>query len=287
MNTQEKSQNIIDGKDIAQGILTGLKQRVSQLKFIPKMIDVVVGDDPVTESYVNIKSKRAREIGVDFEIRKFPATISQEQLQREIVQLNHTKDLCGLLVQLPLPGHIYKQVVLDAIDSLIDVDVITTENTGRMFAGVLKQSPPTAGAILHILKSLDVNLVGAHVLMIGAGDLVGKPTAFLLINERATVTIANAETKNLKALCAMADVIVSGTGVPGLVKPGMVSVNHVVIDAGTAESGSGIAGDVEFETVSKIVKAITPVPGGVGPVTVAMLLKNVVENAEVLNSGKD
>lgn len=278
---------IIDGRDIAKGILAGLKQRVAQLKFIPKMIDVVVGDDPVTDSYVSIKSKRAREIGIDFEVRKFASDISQEDLQQEIMKLNHEPNVCGVLVQLPLPEHISKQFVLDAIDSLIDVDVITTENIGRVFAGSLKQMPPTAGAILHILKSLHVDLVGLNVLVIGAGDLVGRPVSFLLMKEQATVTVANAQTRNLKALCAGVDVIVSGAGVPGLVKAGMVGPNHIVIDAGTAESGSGIVGDVDFETVSQVAQAVTPVPGGVGPVTVAMLLKNVVENAEIMNMGKN
>jgi methylenetetrahydrofolate dehydrogenase (NADP+) / methenyltetrahydrofolate cyclohydrolase len=278
---------IIDGKDVSKGILAGLKQRVAQLKFIPKMVDVVVGDDPVTESYVNIKSKRAREVGIDFEVLKFPADITQEQLQKEVRDINQTQDLCGILVQLPLPEHINRQLILDTIDSLLDVDVITTENLGRLFAGVSKQFPPTASAILHILKTSGVDLVGSNILVIGSGDLVGKPTAFMLMAEQATVTIANASTKNLKTLCASADVIISGTGVPGLVKAGMVKPDHMIIDAGTAESGSGIAGDVDFETVSQIARLVTPVPGGVGPVTVAMLLKNVVENAEILNSGKN
>lgn len=272
---------IIDGRKISSGILQQLKVEVTALAFRPKLIDVFVGDDPVIESYVKIKAKRAAEIGVDFETVRLPANISQQELENKVAELNKTQNLCGLIVQLPLPQGLDKQPVIDEIIPRFDVDMITSANLGAFFAGQDLIVPATANAILTMIKSVDANLVGKHVLVIGAGYLVGRPVSILLMHEGATVTVANISTPDLKNLCLQADVIVSGAGVPGLVTADMVSDKTIVIDAGTAESYNGvIKGDVDFDQVEPKARAVSPVPGGVGPVTVAMLLYNVVQVAK-------
>lgn len=260
-----------------------LKSEVAVLGFRPKLIDVFVGNDPVIESYVNIKSRRAAEVGINFELCHLPKDINQEELERKVSELVRTKDLCGLIVQLPLPGRLDKQAVIDHIPPLLDVDMITSANLGAFFAGQEKIVPATAAAILKMIESVDADLTGKHVLVVGSGFLVGRPISILLMRKQATVTVANASTPDLKTLCLQADVIVSGAGSPGLLKADMVSKNTIVIDAGTAESYQGvITGDVDFASVEPVVRAISPVPGGVGPVTVAMLLNNVVEVAKGL-----
>ena len=271
---------IIDGRKIAKEILEQLKTEVASLGFKPKLIDVFVGSDPVIESYVNIKAKRAFETGIDFEIKKYPQDVLEETLVADIKQMNSEKNICGLIVQLPLPKHLDKQAVMNAINPDIDVDMITSVSLGELFTGQQKIMPATASAILRMLKDLNIDLRGKHVLVVGAGDLVGKPVTFLLMQAGATVTVANQSTQDLSSLCLSADIIISGTGVPGLIKPSMVRAESIVIDAGTAESNSGISGDVDFEGIKDKVFAVSPVPGGVGPVTVAMLLSNVVAVAK-------
>ena len=271
---------IIDGRKIAAEILKQLKEEVLRLRFKPKLIDVFVGSDPVIESYVNIKAKRAFETGIDFEIRKYPEDVSEELLVADIKKMNTEKNICGLIVQLPLPKHLNKQLVMNAINPEIDVDMTTSVNLGELFTGQQKIMPATASAVLKMIEELKIALPGKHVLVIGAGDLVGKPVTFLLMQAGATVTIANQSTQDLASLCLSADIIISGTGVPGLINGSMVLPESIVIDAGTAESNSGISGDVDFESVKDKAFAVSPVPGGVGPVTVAMLLSNVVSVAK-------
>ena len=271
---------IVDGKAIASYILDDINTRVSKLSFRPKLIDVVIGNDPVTESYVNIKAKRAEEVGMDFEIKKFDESVSEETLLMELDILQQDPNLCGLIIQLPLPATLNKHKVINAIKPNLDVDVVTSENVGRLLTGQAVFTPATAGSIMKILEYHKVVLRGTNVLVVGAGDLVGKPVAFLCIQEDATVVVANKETKNLEELAYRADVIITGAGQPGLITGEMVKEGVVVIDGGTAESGGGIVGDVDFDSVNAKASLISPVPGGVGPVTVAMLLNNVVTAAE-------
>lgn len=275
---------IIDGKKIAAEILAEVKAEVEHLPFRPKLIDVLVGADAVTESYVKIKAKRAAEIGIDFEIARIDAEIGQKDLEQKMRELNMMPNLRGLIIQLPLPKHLDKQKIIDQIDSSIDVDMITSLNLGKMFTGNPPFMPATAGSIMRILDSLNMDLATKKVLVIGSGDLVGKPVTFLLMQRNATVTVANEHTQNLAELCNQSDIIISGTGQPKLITKDMFSSKRlsqvVIIDAGTAESAGGIAGDADFESLKGSVAAITPVPGGVGPVTVAMLLYNVLRAAK-------
>jgi methylenetetrahydrofolate dehydrogenase (NADP+) / methenyltetrahydrofolate cyclohydrolase len=271
---------IIDGRKIAEGILAELKSEVGRLTFRPKLIDVVVGEDPVTEQYVGIKARKAEEIGINFEIKRYPLNVSEDELTRDLRTLQDEPELCGLIVQLPLPEHLNKQAILNLIKPELDVDVITSMNLGRLLTGEAELMPATAGSIMAILESLKVDLSGKQVLVVGSGDLVGKPTAFLLMQKNATVTVANVETKDLASLSRAAEIVISGTGQPNLITADMVTEKTIVIDAGTAESGGGITGDVDFISVSKKAAFVSPVPGGVGPVTVAMLLSNVVSVAK-------
>ncbi len=271
---------IIDGKQVSLNILEQLKKEVALLSFRPKLVDVVVGDDPVTESYVRIKSRRALEIGVDFEISRFPEDVSESELELEVENINRLKNICGLIIQLPLPAHLDKQKILDKIDPRIDVDMLSNKNFQEFYGGESKLVPPTAAAVLNLLGSVEPNLINKKILVIGAGDLVGKPVAFLLKKEGALVTVADKETKDLVTPALAAEIIISGTGVAKLITAEMVHSGTVIIDAGTAESAGGISGDAHFEALKDKIRAITPVPGGVGPVTVAMLLKNVVEVAK-------
>lgn len=271
---------IIDGKKISQKLLAEVKEQVGQLNFKPKLIDVSVGADPVTESYVRIKEKRALETGIDFEEVRLSENATQQEVEAKIAELNTTENLCGLIVQLPLPKSLNKQAILDKIDPALDVDIITSTNLGRLFTGNIPFMPATAGAIIKILEAENISLQGKKVLVIGAGDLVGKPVTFLLLQRLATVTIANRLTTNLKELCLDAEIIISGAGVPKLITADMVRPETIIIDAGTAESEGSIAGDADFDGVKDIVVKITPVPGGVGPMTVAVLLNNVLISAQ-------
>jgi methylenetetrahydrofolate dehydrogenase (NADP+)/methenyltetrahydrofolate cyclohydrolase len=271
---------IIDGKKISAEILEQLKIEVARLSFTPKLVDVLVGNDPVTESYVKIKAKRAAEIGIDFEILRFDKDISERELREKVQAVNKFENICGVIVQLPLPEHLDKQRILDCIDQRVDVDMISTKNSKAFYSGESRLFPPTAAAILRILEKLEMDLNEKNILVVGAGDLVGKPVAYLLNKRRAVVTVVDNQTKDLVTPAKHSDIIISGAGVSRLITSKMVNQDTVVIDAGTAESAGGISGDADFENIKDLVKAITPVPGGVGPVTVAMLLKNVVEVAK-------
>ena len=270
-----KTVHVIDGREISKKVLASVRADVSALGFTPKLIDVVVGNDPVIAQYVGIKRRRAADVGIEFEERSFPADVPEADLVAAVRELNSLPHVCGIIVQLPLPAHLDKEHVVNAIDPRLDVDAITATSGGLLLSGQLDMLPPTAGAVLYMLDAENVEVAGKHVLVVGAGDLVGKPVAVLLVQRKATVTIANSQTKNLGDLCRAADVVVSAAGVPGLIKADMVSERAVVIDAGTSDTVVGISGDVDYVNVSQKVAAVSPVPGGVGPVTVAMLLKNV------------
>lgn len=272
---------IIDGKKIADQVLEGLRLRVKALSFQPVFCDVIVGDDPVSLSYVSIKAKKAESIGLEFWRAQFPASISTQDLIAEIKKLNTTPNMCGLILQLPLPPHIDRQVALDAISAKLDVDVLNSYNTEKFYQGDFSLVPPTAAAILYILDSVMLEQKQKKFVVVGQGELVGKPVASLLLARGMSVVTADQSTTDLAALCRKADVIISGTGKVSLISADMVKEGAVVIDAGTAESTAGISGDVDFASVAPKASWISPVPGGVGPVTVAKLLENVISVAEL------
>jgi methylenetetrahydrofolate dehydrogenase (NADP+) / methenyltetrahydrofolate cyclohydrolase len=271
---------IINGKQLAADLENSLVARVQSLSFKPLLSDVLVGSDPVSLSYVHIKSKAAERVGFDFKLVQLPAHASTEEVITAIAEVQAIPELCGLIVQLPLPEHVDRQEALNALKVAVDVDCLSAEASLSFYEGKSTLVPPTAGAIISMLDSLSLDLESLRILVIGQGDLVGKPVTHILKQRGLQVTTADHSTLNLAAITPYADIIISGTGQPKLLYGSMIKPGGIVIDAGTAESGGGIVGDVDFESVAAVASWVSPVPGGVGPLTVAKLLENVCIVAE-------
>ncbi len=271
---------IIDGKKIASAILLDLKQKVGQLPFQPVFCDVLVGDNKVSASYVRMKAKAAERIGIKFRAANFSAGVGVQDLIAEIKSISQEPNMCGLIVQLPLPKNLPRQEILDAIKPEIDVDCMGSKNLADFYRGNIRFAPPTAVAIMAILESLGVDLSAKRFLVVGQGELVGKPVTFLLKKKGYNTDIADINTENTDELLKSADVVISATGKAGLITGEKIKKSSIIIDAGSSESNGGIVGDADFGSVSSVVSYLSPVPGGVGPVTVAMLLGNVVKSAK-------
>lgn len=270
---------IIDGKIIAQKILSKTKKEVTKLKkqgIYPKLAVVLVGDDKPSHTYAHRKEQVAQHVGINFELHNLPAHISKKELVQKIIQLQKDKKLNGLIVQLPLPEPLYTTEVLNAIKPELDVDCLTDTNLGKLVMKTNTITPPTPEAVCKILENIKMDVVGKNITIIGAGALVGKPLAIMLMNKKATVTTANTRTKNLKKVCYNADIIVSAVGKKDLICGNMIRKDAVVIDTGICFEKGKMYGDVNFKEAQKKASYITPVPGGVGPITVALLLWNTV-----------
>jgi len=274
---------IIDGRKIASGIISRIRSKVAALPFQPVFCDVLVGTDTVSAKYVDLKAKKAESAGIRFLRAEFGQNITTAELKEQISGLNQSENICGLIVQLPLPGHIDRQAVLDAINPAIDVDCLGAKRSSEFYKGNMAIIPPTAAAIMYILDSLKIELAGKNILVLGQGELVGRPVTYLLKRRGLKVSTADKFTADIPGLLSKSDVIVSGTGKPRLITAEKIKAGCVVIDAGTAEDGEAIVGDADFESVRTKADIVSPVPGGVGPVTVGMLLKNVVKVAELLS----
>ncbi len=273
----------INGQKIAENILKRLKKQVLDLKkkgIVPKLAVVLVGQDKPSLAYVHQKEKACDKVGIGFKLYKFPKKIKTETLCRKVKAIQRQK-LSGLIVQLPLPRHLNTQAVLDFVDPKIDVDCLTSYNIGKLATETQEILPPTCGAIMDLLKAYKIDLKGKHVVVVGRGDLVGKPLSILLTQKLITLTICTKFTKNLGKLTKQADVLISGVGKPNLIRASMIKRGAVVIDAGFYKRDKKVYGDVDFEKVVKKASKISPVPGGVGPVTVAKLLENVVKCASL------
>jgi methylenetetrahydrofolate dehydrogenase (NADP+)/methenyltetrahydrofolate cyclohydrolase len=271
---------IIDGKKIAQEIFAKLKRKAGILKkqgIALKLAVVLVGEDKASISFIKKKEEACHQIGIDFELFKFFQNIDTEELIEKINIIQNDDKLSAVVVQLPLPKKIDARNVLEIIKPELDVDCLTSFNQGKLTTGMPVILPPTAAACLHLLKKYKINLDGKHVVIVGRGDLVGKPLSIILTQDRNTITACNKYTKNLKNITLQADILITGTGVVNLIKGEMVKKGVIVIDAGTGFKGKKIFGDCEFKSVYEKAKLITPVPGGVGPVTVAKLLENVFD----------
>ncbi|MEK7499160.1 MAG: bifunctional 5,10-methylenetetrahydrofolate dehydrogenase/5,10-methenyltetrahydrofolate cyclohydrolase [Patescibacteria group bacterium] len=267
---------ILDGKKLREGILEDVKTGVARLPFVPVFCDVLVGGDPASAQYVRMKAKLATSAGIKFHNAHFADDISTENLVAEIKKLNILPHMCGLIVQLPLPGHLDVRAVLDAVSPDIDVDCLSTETSNRFYAGEVVPAFPTALACMEILDSLKLDLLDKKIVVVGQGMLVGRPVTHLLLVRGLNVETVTRTTENKEEIIKNADIIISGTGHAKLIVGGMVKKGVVIIDAGTSESKGGIVGDVDLESVESVAGYVSPVPGGVGPVTVAMLLKNVL-----------
>jgi methylenetetrahydrofolate dehydrogenase (NADP+)/methenyltetrahydrofolate cyclohydrolase len=273
---------IIDGRKIRDEILAGLKERVAALPFVPVFCDVLVGNDPASRQYVDMKDKVAESLGIEAYGAHFPEEITTEELIEEMGKIAILPGMSGLIIQLPMPAHIDARAVLDAVPLAFDVDALSTEASDLFYSDTPAFVFPTAAAVMAILDSLDIPLLDMSVCMIGKGMLVGKPVAHLLAARGISVDVIDSETEDKEETIRMADIVISATGVAGLVTGEMLKEDAIVIDAGTSESGAGIAGDIERSSVEKVAATLSPVPGGVGPVTVAMLMANVVLSAERL-----
>ncbi len=267
---------ILDGKQLALKITENIKKEVEKLEKKPKLAVVVVGNYSASEIYVRNKQKKAIELGFESIVLPLPENISEENLLEHIYILNEDTDINAILVQLPLPQHLNKQKILEAIEPIKDVDGFTSYNFGRLALGYRPHAIPcTPKGIIRILDEYKIELSGKNVLVIGRSNIVGKPISLLMQARNATVTMAHSKTKNLQELLLHSDIIVSAAGIAGLV--GDVKDNAVVIDVGINRTERGLQGDVNFKLASENASYITPVPGGIGPMTIAMLMENTLE----------
>ena len=276
---------LIDGKKIANDIKQEVKLEVEDINkkynVVPKMVIFLVGNNPSSEIYVRNKVKLSQEINTITEIIKLPTETTEDELLAKIKEANEDNKVHGILVQLPLPKHISEQVVLNYISPNKDVDCFNPYNVGKLWTSskrdvFLKNCTPMA--VIELLKRSNISIEGKHAVIIGRSNIVGKPVAGLLLNENATVTICHSKTTNLKEICKTADILVVAIGKAKFIDKSFVKNNAVVIDVGINYlENKKICGDVNFEDVKDVVSAITPVPGGVGPMTVMMLLKNLIQ----------
>ena len=272
---------LIDGKKIAAELREELRQEVVELKTkhnkIPGLTVILIGDMAPSQIYVRMKEKAANEVGLKSEVIRYPEAVEEKTVLDKIEELNKDENISGILVQLPLPKHIDKKKVIETILPGKDVDGFHPMNVGNLSSGYESSVPCTPLGCYLMIKKIEPNLSGKKAVMIGRSNLNGKPMAQLLLKENCTVTITHSKTKDLKAECLEADIIVAAVGIPELVKADWVKKDAIVIDVGINKTDKGIVGDVAFEEVSKVAKALTPVPGGVGPMTIACLLKNTIE----------
>ena len=272
---------LIDGKKAAAELREELKQEVADLKTkhnkVPGLTVILIGDMAPSQIYVRNKEKSANEVGLKSEVIKYPDTVEEKAVLEKIEELNNDETVSGILVQLPLPKHIDKQKVIETIAPSKDVDGFHPMNVGNLSSGYESSVPCTPLGCYLMIKKIEPNLSGKKAVVVGRSNLNGKPMTQLLLKENCTVTITHSRTKDLKAECLEADIIVAAVGIPELVKGDWVKKDAIVIDVGINKTENGLVGDVAFDEVSKVAKALTPVPGGVGPMTIACLLKNTVE----------
>lgn len=273
---------IIDGKAIAQEIRAELAQKVAELSKKgnqPGLAVVLVGENPASQVYVRMKKRACEEIGVYSAVHRLPAETTQEELLRLVEELNEDPKIHGVLVQLPLPGGLDETEVINRISPDKDVDGFHPSNVGKLWIGEEGFVPCTPAGVLELVRRTGVPLSGKNAVVLGRSNIVGKPVASLLLRENATVTVCHSRTKDVAAECARADILIAAVGRPRLVKKDWVKPGAVVIDVGINRLEGKLVGDVDYEEVSQVAGAITPVPGGVGPMTIAMLLKATVEAA--------
>ena len=277
---------LLDGKALSEKIKEEVKVEVAQLveekQITPGLAVILVGNDAASATYVASKAKSCKNAGIYSVVHEMPESITQEELLETIARMNENPKLDGILVQLPLPKHIDTTVVLEAINPLKDVDGFHPYNVGRMVSNLDAFLPATPFGVMRIFEEYGIELSGKNVVVIGSSDIVGKPMASLLINAKATVTVCNSRTKDLKAHTLAADIVVIAVGVPFLLKADMVKDGAVVIDVGINRLETGkLVGDADFESLKDKCSHLTPVPGGVGPMTIGMLLKNTIKAAKL------
>lgn len=272
---------VIDGKAVAAAVRESVAREVAELPVVPGLATVLVGDDPASSVYVRNKRRQCVEAGMRDLHRHLPADIGQDALAAVIDELNADPTVTGILLQLPLPAHLDSAALIARIDPDKDVDGLTPTSAGRLAQGLPGLLPCTPAGVMELLEVYRVPLEGSHAVVVGRSTLVGKPQAQLLLQRNATVTICHSRTRDLPAVCREADVLIAAAGVPGLIGSAAVRPGATVIDVGIHRGADGLCGDVDYEQVREVAGAITPVPGGVGPMTIAMLLRNTVQAARL------
>ena len=276
---------LIDGKSLSKKVQSNVKSEVEVLKtqknIVPGLAVVIVGDDPASHAYVSMKEKACKNVGFYSIAHKMPETTRQDEIIKIIQMMNNNPHIHGILVQLPLPKHIDTNKILEVIDPSKDVDGFHAYNVGRMVTNLDSFVACTPLGVMKMFEEYNIDLEGKDVVVVGASNIVGKPMASLLLNANATVTVTHIYTKDLSAHTRNADIVIVGVGVPNLIKENMVKEGVIVIDIGMnrLEDGS-LSGDVDFKAVAPKCSYITPVPGGVGPMTIAMLLVNTLKSAQ-------
>tara|TARA_B110000881_G_scaffold205886_1_gene208718 strand:+ start:1160 stop:1996 length:837 start_codon:yes stop_codon:yes gene_type:complete len=272
---------IIDGKKESAVLREEIKKEISAIKEktnkVPGLSVILIGDFTPSQIYVKNKEKNSKEVGINSEVIRYPKEVTEQEVLEKIDELNNAQHVSGILVQLPLPKQINKEKIINTITPSKDVDGFHPINVGNLASGYKAVVPCTPLGCLLLIKKVEKDLLGKHAVILGRSNLNGKPMAQLLLKENCTVTIVHSKTKNLKEECQKADILVAAVGVANLVKGDWVKKDSIIIDVGINKVGDKIVGDVNFDEVKDKVKAITPVPGGVGPMTIACLLKNTLE----------
>lgn len=293
------SAELLDGKAIANEIKQELGEEVAKFiedtSVVPCLAAVLVGDDPASQVYVRNKQRACERVGIESQLHRLPAETTQAELLDLVDQLNTSSEVHGILVQLPLPGHIDATKVLDAIDPAKDVDAFHPDNVGRIAQGRPRFLPCTPHGVQQILHRSNIPVSGQHVVVVGRSDIVGKPLAMMLVQRdstlgsaaaNATVTVCHSRSKDLSAITREADILVAAVGQPKLITADMVKPGAAVIDVGINRTEEGLVGDVDFDGVREVAGHLTPVPGGVGPLTIAMLLRNTLTAAATQNEAR-
>ena len=280
---------LLMGKEVSARIKAELKTEVENLKkegINPGLAVIIVGEDPASQVYVRNKERACEECGIYSEKYALPAETTQEELLKLIDELNNKSSISGILVQLPVPKHIDEKTIINAIAPNKDVDAFHPVNVGKIMVGNYDFVPCTPAGVMELIKESGIDVSGKECVIVGRSNIVGKPQAMLLLHQNGTVTICHSRTKNLSEITKTADILVAAVGIPNFIKGDMIKEGAVVIDVGINRlENKKLCGDVEFESAEKVAGAITPVPGGVGPMTIAMLMKNTVK-AAILNKSK-
>ena len=280
---------LLMGKEVSARIKAELKTEVENLKkegINPGLAVIIVGEDPASQVYVRNKERACEECGIYSEKYALPAETNQEELLKLIDELNNKSSISGILVQLPVPKHIDEKTIINAIAPNKDVDAFHPVNVGKIMVGNYDFVPCTPAGVMELIKESGIDVIGKECVIVGRSNIVGKPQAMLLLHQNGTVTICHSKTKNLAEKTKNADILVAAVGIPNFIKGDMIKEGAVVIDVGINRlENKKLCGDVEFESAEKVAGAITPVPGGVGPMTIAMLMKNTVK-AAILNKSK-
>ncbi len=272
---------IINGKEVSASVRAHIAKEVTELGIKPGLAVIIVGEDPASQVYVRNKKKACEEVGFYSVVEEMPENTTQEALMSEIAQFAADDKIHGILVQLPLPKHLDEKKVIDAIPPEKDVDAFHPVNVGRLMLGTQSFQPCTPAGVMKMLEYCNINPAGKHCVVIGRSNIVGKPQAMLMLQKNATVTVCHSKTQNLPEITKTADILVAAVGKAGFVTADMVKDGAVVIDVGMNRNAAGkLCGDVDFEAVSQKASYITPVPGGVGPMTITMLLQNTLTAAK-------